>query len=169
MTRKPAVHVCLFFLMTVDAESHPEMDSFDSVHALHDAVTLLTVNLLFDMSLVIKDHMLGQIVGLPPWRRRPCVVIPVLLLDLGVPGNDVLVTKEAFLYRGQARMFGTSDIGMTELTLDLFDTGVNTVAERDGLFRADIRAWRQVKKIEENQYEKKTERAQQQGSPVSRH
>jgi hypothetical protein len=41
MTRKPAIQVCLFFLVTLNAEAHPEMNPFDPVHGLYDPVAFL--------------------------------------------------------------------------------------------------------------------------------
>jgi hypothetical protein len=55
-----------------------------------------------------------------------------------VIGDDVLVTVKAFFYRRYARVGGAVHIGMTEFALDLLDSAVNPVAERDRLLRAQV-------------------------------
>jgi hypothetical protein len=55
-----------------------------------------------------------------------------------VVGNDVLVTVKAFFHRRYAGKMGTAHIGMTEFALDLLDSAMNPVAERDRLLRAQV-------------------------------
>jgi len=66
--------------------------------------------------------------------------------------NNVLVAVEALLHRGDPWIIGTTHIGMTKLTLDLFYPCVNPVAEWDGLLRTDIRCWWNVEVVEKSEY-----------------
>jgi hypothetical protein len=55
---------------------------------------------------------------------------------------------------------------MTELTLDVFHTRMNTMAESDGLCRANILYRRKVEVMKESQYEKDAAPHQEQHSLI---
>jgi hypothetical protein len=153
--------------MARDAESHLEIYTLDPVHALNHPVALPTGNGLLYVPLVVEEDMLREIIGLHPGRWDAVVVIPVLLLDLGMTGDDVLMAIEALLHRGQSRVQGTFHIGMAELALDLLDPAVDPVAEGYGLFRTEVLSGVNVKEIQKNKKEKETACNQQDGAPVS--
>ncbi len=64
------------------------------------------------------------------------------------------MTIETLLHRGDSWISGAVNVGVTKLTLDLLHPGMNTMAERDGLCRANILYWRKVEVMKESQYEK---------------
>ena len=55
-----------------------------------------------------------------------------------VIGNDVIVAVQAFFDRRYTRVVGVPHVRVAVLTLNLFDPAVNVVAERNGLFRAEV-------------------------------
>jgi hypothetical protein len=133
--------------MTGNAEAHFEIHAFDPVHGFYFPMALGASNLLLNMPLVVKNHMLSQIIGLSP--RRGCLRIEILMLFLyfGMISNDVFMAIEALFHRRQPRMFGAPHIGVTELTLDKLYTRMEMVAKRYGLFRAHIPGRHDVEKI----------------------
>ena len=147
MASQPTVQVGLLFFMTGNAEAHFEIHAFDPVHGFHFPMALGASNLLLNMPLVVKNHVLSQIIGLPP--RRGCLRIEIfmLFLDFGMISNDVFMAIEALFHRGQPWMFGASHKGMTELTLDKLYTRMEMVAKGYGLFRAHIPSRQDVEKI----------------------
>jgi hypothetical protein len=62
-------------------------------------VALLTGNLLLYVALMIEQYMLREIEHTLPGSRRLVVEVPVLFLDPGMVGNDVLVTVETLFHR----------------------------------------------------------------------
>jgi hypothetical protein len=74
----------------------------------------------------------------------------VLLEDLGMFGNNVIVTIETFFHRRDSRMTGVTHIGMTELALNFFYTGMQPMTEWDRLFRTDFKSRRGVEIIEKH-------------------
>jgi hypothetical protein len=99
MTCQPAVKVGLLFPMAINTESHLKAVALEPMHGLHRAVALLTGNLLPYVALMIEQYMLREVIHPLPGSRRLVVEIPVLLLDPGMVGNDVLVTVETFFHR----------------------------------------------------------------------
>ena len=79
MTCQPAIQVGLFLLMAFDTESHLEIFTLKSIHLLNGAVAFLAGHLFFDVALVIKHDMLGQIIYLHPGRGRIRIEISVFL------------------------------------------------------------------------------------------
>ena len=59
MARQPAIEVGFFLAMAFYAESHLEINSFESVHGFDGTVAFLAGNFLFNVPLVIEYHMLG--------------------------------------------------------------------------------------------------------------
>ena len=134
MTCQPAVEVGLLFSVAINTESHFKAVTLEPVHGLHRAVALLTGNLLPYVALMIEQYMLRKVVHPLPWSRCLSVEIPVLFLDPGMVGNDVLVTVKTFFHRRQSRVIGIFDIGMTEFTLDLLYPHMNLMAKGNRLF-----------------------------------
>ena len=147
MTRKPAIQVCLFFLVTLNAESHPEMNPFDPVHGLYNPMAFLAGYLLFYMPFMSENHMFRKIIDLPPWCGSTGIKIPMLFFDLRVVGNYIFMTVDAFFDGRNPRMFGTVHIGMAKFTADLLDTRMNSVAKGDRLFGSDIHYRQDIKEI----------------------
>ena len=85
--------------MAVNAESHLEAVTLEPVHGLHRTVAFLAGEVFPYVSLVIKQHVLGKIVHFLPRSGDLVVEVPVLLLDPGMIGNDVLVTVETLFHR----------------------------------------------------------------------
>ena len=110
--------------MAVNAESHFETVTLESVLGLHRTVALLTGKILSYVSLMIEQYVLRKIVHFFPRSGDLVVVVPVLLLDPGMVGDDVLVTVQALLHRRQSRVVGVAHIGMTVKALDPLDLNV---------------------------------------------
>jgi len=131
--------------VAVYTKTHLKIHPFDSVHGFHNPMAFRASNLLLDMSLVVEDHVLSQIIGLSPRRGYPGVEIPMLLFDLGMVCNDIVMTIKALFHGWQTWMFGAPHIRMTELTLDLLHPRMETVAKGYGLFRPYVHCWLHVK------------------------
>ncbi len=110
--------------MAVNAESHFETVTLESVLGLHRTVALLTGKILSYVSLMIEQYVLRKIVHFFPRSGDVVVVVPVLLLDPGMVGDDVLVTVQALLHWWQSRVVGVAHIGMTVKALDPLDLNV---------------------------------------------
>ena len=134
MTCQPAVEVGFLFPMAVNAESHFKTVILEPMHGLHRAVAFLAGNLLPYVALMIEQYMLRKVVHPLPGSGRLGVEIPVLFLDPGMVGNDVLVTVKTLFHRRQSRVIGIFDIGMTEFTLDLLYPHMNLMAKGNRLF-----------------------------------
>lgn len=168
VTRQPAIQIRLLFLMAFDTESHLEICSSNSIHLLDSAVTLLTGHFLFNMALVIEHDMLGQIVCLDPRSGRIGIKIPMFLQNLWVFGNDVIVAIQTFFHRWNSRMDGSADIRVAKLALNFFYAGMQAVAERYGLLRANVSARWYVKIIEKPCGQKHTDSCQYAGFHIAR-
>jgi hypothetical protein len=121
-----------------NAKPHFELGVLEPIHGLYLPVTLFAHDLLLDVPLVVEKNVLREIVDLDPRCRRLGIEVPVLLFDLRVIGNNVLVTVKTFFHSGYPRVGGAVHIRVAELALDLFHTGVDPVAERNGLLRAEV-------------------------------
>jgi len=111
-------------------------------------MTFLTGDVFLNMPLVIEQYMFGQDIGLVPAYRCPGIEIRVFFLNPVVIADDMIMTMQAFFNRWQARMPRITHIRMAILTLNVFYTGVDPMAERYRLFRADTGTWRCVEKID---------------------
>jgi hypothetical protein len=78
VTRQPATQIHLFIPMALDAKLHEKVPAPDSIHIFYFTVAFFTFNLFFNVTLVVKNHMLGEIICLFPRCRGPRVEIPVL-------------------------------------------------------------------------------------------
>jgi hypothetical protein len=149
-----------------DAKSHPETNPLDSIHGLHRPVTFLTFNLFLDMSLVVKQDMLRNIVDFYPGRWRLGVIIAVLFFYPRMIGDDIRVAVETLLYRGYAGKRGAIDIGMAVLALDRLYPGMHAMTERDGLLGSDVRCRRRIEKEQECQHQNESKGNEQKEAPV---
>ena len=61
-------------------------------------------------------------------------------------GNDIVMAMQAFFHRRDSGMIGIGHEGVAVLTLDLLDPAVDSMAERDWLFRPDGIVRKPVKK-----------------------
>jgi len=152
--------------MAVNTESHLEAVTLESVHGLHRTVALLTGKVFPYVSLMIEQYMLRKIVHFLPRGGGLVVEVPVLFLNPGMVGNNVLVTVQALFHRWQSRVIGVAHIGVTVKALDLFYPNVQLVAERYRLFRAYIRRIT-IEEIEKEDYPKGRKEGEEQGSPVA--
>ena len=134
--------------MAINAESNFEAVTLESVLGLHRAVALLTGKILSYVSLMIKQYVLRNIVHFLPRSGDLVVEVPVLFLNPGVVGNDVLVTVQALFHRWQSRVVGVAHIRVTVKALDLLDPNMQLVAEGYRLFRSYISRIN-IKEIEE--------------------
>jgi len=165
VTCEPAVKVGLLFPVAINTESHLEAMTLEPVHGLHRAVALLTGNFLPYVALMIEQYMLRKVVHPLPGSRRLGVEIPVLFLDPGMVGNNVLVTVKTLFHRWQSRVIRISDIGMTKLTLDFLNPHMNLMAERNRLFRAYVGGVI-IEKVKKQDDGKGGEKGEEQGPPV---
>jgi hypothetical protein len=166
VTCQPAVKVGFLFPVAINTESHLEAMTLEPVHGLHRAVALLTSNFLPYVALMIEQYMLGKVVHPLPWSRRLGVEIPVLFLDPGMVGNDVLVTVQALFHRWQARVIGVAHIGVTVKALYFLDPHMNLMTERNRLFGTYVGGVN-IEKIKEQDDGKGGKEGEEQGPPVT--
>jgi hypothetical protein len=153
--------------MTGDAKAHLEIFVLKSVLGFHRPVAFLTGHFFFDMSLVIEKDMFRQVVDLDPGCGGSRVKIFVLLFDLGMIGDDVLMTIEALLHGGYTRKSRPTHVRMTKRTLDLFDARVETMAEGYGLCRPKIGARVKVEIVEKTHQEDQAAKNKKKGTLVA--
>ena len=138
MTCEPAVKVGFLFPVAINTESHLEAVAFEPVHFLHRTVAFLAGNFFPYVALMIEQYVLRNVVYFLPRGGRLVVEIPVLFLNPGMIGNDVLVTVQTLFHRRYSWKIGIARVGMTIETLDLLYPCVQLVAEGYGLFRTDV-------------------------------
>ena len=129
-------------------------------------MALLTGEVFPNVSLMIKQYMLRKIVHFLPRSGDLVVEVPVLLLDPGMVGNDVLVAVQALFHWWQSRVVRVAHIGVTVKALDFLDPNVQLMAERYGLFRPYI-CRITIEKIEKEDDRKGRKQGEEQGGPVS--
>lgn len=76
------------------------------------------------------------------------IEVAVFNLDPRMFGNDVVMAVQTLCHRRQAREIGIGHIRMTVLALNLFDTTVYIVAERNRLFRTDLHGRSNKEKVD---------------------
>ncbi len=108
-------------------------------------MTLLTRHFFIDVSLVIEEHVFGHIVDFVPGCRAIGIEILMFFLNPGMVGDNIFVTVQAFFHWRNAGKVRIGHIRVAVLTLNLFDSAVNVVAEGNGLLRAQITGLRLVK------------------------
>ncbi len=121
------------------------------------------------MALVIEKGMLRNVIDLHPWSGFPVIEIPVLLLDLGVFGNNVFMAVETLFHRRKSWISRVAHVRVAELTLNLFDAGMDPMAERDRLLGTDVRCRRNVKIVKKNHYEEEAGAYEKKLAPVIRY
>ena len=129
-------------------------------------MTDITGDVAVDVSLMVKEYMLGHVVDLYPRCGGFCVKILMFLFNPGMVGDDVIMAVQTFFYRRQPRMIRIINIGMTKTALDLLNPAVHRVAEGDRLFRSDPGRRRGIKKIEKSGNRKQNTSGQQNGGDV---
>ena len=139
MARQPAVEINIPFTVTYDALVHVPDFVRQPVKVLNLAVALLARDVLVNMPLMVEEDVLGQVVDLAPRSRGVCVEIFVFFLNPRVSLNYVVVAVQTKFHRRQSWKIGVGHVWVAILALNLFDTTVDVVAERYGLFRASIR------------------------------
>lgn len=152
--------------MAVHTEPHLEAVTLESVHGLHRTVAFLASKIFPYVSLMIEQYMLWEVVHFLPRGGGLVVEIPVLFLNPGMVGNDVLVTVQTLFHRRYSWKIGVAGVGMTVETLDLFYSDMQLMAERYGLFWANIGGIT-IEEIEKENDSKETKEGEDQGSPVA--
>ena len=166
MACQPAIQIGAFLLVTFDALAHTPVFSRQTVLILHLTVTLSAGYFLVDVPLMVKEYMLGNIVDFFPWGGAPGIKIAVLLLNPWVLGNDIVMTVKAFFNRRYTRKGRIGHIGMTVLTLYLFNPDMYVVAEGYGLFRSHCIGRDTIEQKQEASRENQRQQGQQDGCLV---
>ena len=96
-------------------------------------------------------YKIGNKVDSNPGDRDFVVQILLLFLNLGMHRNYVFMAKETLLDFRQSRVLRALYIRMAETAVDLFDPGMNTVAEKDGLDRSNVLSGEQVKEVDKGE------------------
>jgi hypothetical protein len=151
--------------VAVHTKSHLEAVFLEPMHGFHGTVAFLAGNLLPYVPLMIGQYVLVEVVHPSPWSRRIVVEVPVLLLNPGMVGDDVLVTVQTFFHRREPRVIGIADIGVTVEALDLLYPHMNLVAERNWLFRPYVGGVI-IKEVKERDDGKGGKKGKEQGPPV---
>jgi hypothetical protein len=99
------------------------------------------------MRLVIKLHMIRDVVDPHPGDRCLRVEVPPFLHDLRMLRNDGRVADETQSHGRNACILRSIHIGMTKAATDLLHSRVNPMAKIDRLFGADRLLWIHVVKI----------------------
>jgi hypothetical protein len=137
MACQPAIEVGIFLSVTRDALTHAPDLLRQPLNLLHLTVTFLTGNFVVYVTLVVKQHVFGHIIDFYPGRWRIGVKVFVFLFYPGMFGNNIFMAVQAFFYGRYSGMVGIGHIRVAVLTLDLFDPGVNIVAEGNRLLRSN--------------------------------
>ena len=145
MTRQPAVYIDFPFKVTGDALLHVPYFVRQPVQVLNLAVALLAGYLFVDMPLMVEEDVLRQVVDLTPGGRGVGVEIFMFLLNPGMLFDDVVMAVQTQFHRRQSWKIGVGHVWVAILALNLFDTTVDVVAERYGLFRPNPGRWRCIK------------------------
>ena len=137
MACQPAIEVGIFLSVTLDALTHAPDLLLQALCLLYLTMTFLTGNLVVNMTLMIKQHVFGHVIDFYPWRRCIAVKKFVLLFYPGMFGNNIFMAVQAFFHGRYSGVIGIGHVGMAVLTLDLFDSTVNIVAEGNRLLRSN--------------------------------
>ena len=147
MASQPTVQGRVLLLVAVYAECHLKVNLNQTVVFLHVAVACRAVDIGPNVGLVIKFHIVGNVVNLDPRYRGLRVQMPSLQYNLRMLGNDMGVTEKTLAHRRDARTLRPIDIGMTEATTDLLHPRMDPVTKIDRLFGADRPAGIDVVKV----------------------
>jgi hypothetical protein len=151
MTTKIAVELRFSLRVACDAEIHLEIHSAQPVHRRNVSVTSQTVNLCHYVRTVPELYKIGNKVDSHPGDWDFFDQIILLFLNLGMHRNYVFMAKETLLDFRQPRVFRALYVRMAETAIDLFDPGMNTVAEKDGLDRSNVLSREQVKEVDKGE------------------
>jgi hypothetical protein len=167
MTGQPAVPVGILLLMACDALTHAPDFGVEALNIAHLTVALLTGNATVDVALMVEKHMFRYVVDFDPRRWCPGIEVAMFLFDPGMIGNDVIVAVQAFFHRRHSGKIGIVYVRMTEAALNVFDAGVDVVAEGNRLFRPQPDLRRPIKQVYENRDQKHGQKRQCDGSGIS--
>ncbi len=151
MTTEIAVELRLFFLVTGDAELHLEFHFAQAVHRWDIPMTPQAVDLSHHVRAMPEFHEIRNEEYADPGHRNLLVQILLFLQNLRVRRDYVLMAKKALLDFRQSRMLPTVHERVAETAIDLFDSGMNPVAEIDRLDRPDVLYREKVKKVDKGQ------------------
>ena len=146
MACQPAVEVGIFLPVTLDTLPHAPDFLRQTLRFPYLPVTFLTGDFFINVALVVEQHVFSHIIDFYPGCWRTGVKISVFLLYPGMIGNDIVMAMQAFFHRRNSGMIGIGHEGVAVLTLDLLDPAVDSMAERDWLFRSDGAIRKLVKK-----------------------
>ena len=149
MACQPTSQVGVLYLVTIDTKFHFKVDPFDAVHGFDLTMAFLSFDIAVDMSLMVKQNMLGQVIDLAPWGRCLGIEIFMLLLNPGMIGNDIIMAVKTFLNRRQAGVVGSRNIRVAVLALNALNPCMQPVAEGNRLLRADICRRRHIEVVKE--------------------
>ena len=139
MTRQPAIHLRSPLPVTVKAKPHLKIDWEEPVEGFDRAVAFGAVEFgPLDMGDVVEEDKVRNPVNPDPGNRLSAIKMLLFLYDLGVMGNDVLMTVEALFHRRNPRVGGALHAGMAKPAGNLLHPGMDPVAEVNGLLGADI-------------------------------
>lgn len=153
---QPAVDLSIFLLVAGNAKTHLKVHGSQPVHGLHLAVAVAAFQLTpEDVRLVVELHIIGHVIDLNPGHWGIGIIVLSFFNNLRVLGNDIFVAEETLLHRRQPRVSGAIDKGMAKPAVDLLDSCMHPMAEKDRLPRADSSTRIKVIEVQHrsNQYE----------------
>ncbi len=111
-------------------------------------MTGFACHLFFNMALVVEQDMFGEVKYLAP-RYGPVIFkVRDLIFNLGMARNDMIMAEQAFFNRWNPGMDGPVHKGMAEFAVDGLMARMQTVAERNRLFRTQTGHRMCIKKID---------------------
>ena len=138
MTRQPAVHLGVQFPVAVDAETHLEFYRSKPVHGLHIPVAVGAIQLGPQyMGLVTEEDEVGEDEDPDPGDRLFRQIVFLLFENFRMIRNHIFVAEETFFHGRQPCMLRPFHVGVAEAAVDLLYPGMDAVAERNRLLRAD--------------------------------
>jgi hypothetical protein len=149
MTCQPTIQVNLSLPVARDTKTHFKSYSLDAVHGFNLPMAFSTGHAFPDMTLVVKESKLRNIVNLYPRYRRLRLKIPMLFSYFRMVGNNVLVTIETLFHRRYPRKGGAIHIRVTKLTGYSLYSRMHLMAKRYRLFSTDTFFPEKVKKVKE--------------------
>lgn len=147
MTCQPAIQGNLSLPVARDTKSHFKSYSLDAVHGFNLPMALSTSHAFPDVTLVVKESKLRNIVNFYPRYRCLRLKIPMLLSYFRMVGNNVRVAIEALFHRGYPRKGGAIHIRVTKLTWYSFYSRMDLMAKWYRLFGTDTFFPEKVKKV----------------------
>jgi hypothetical protein len=147
MTCQPAIQVNLFLPVARDTKSHFKPYSLDPLHGFNLPMAFSTSHAFPDVTLVVKESKLRNIINLYPRYRSLRLKIPMLLSYLRMVGDNVRVTIEALFHRWYPRKGGAIHIRVTKLTGYSFYSCMNLMAKRYRLFGTKVFFRGKIKKV----------------------